>query len=222
MSGLRSRLEQIEGVSDIELELGEDGIEGITVRLQEGADEATVLDGVRRLLVAYGTRSPQVVDGFEQGPALSPTNHFIDLDDSDSGHRPQVTLVSSGQTEATVISPHGEEFSLSVTPGGNRSSSQIVFTSGRRIVRRQVPSSARAIVQGVIDAATELLEHEPISVVGLDVSAAGGSRVLTVITGSPAGAAAMVSTVSVVGRDWPAALLQMVADVVGSRQVATR
>jgi hypothetical protein len=61
VTGLRSRLEALDGVDSIELELGDDGLEGITVRLAEGADEMSVLDGVRRLLVAYGTRSARIL-----------------------------------------------------------------------------------------------------------------------------------------------------------------
>jgi hypothetical protein len=48
MTGLRNRIQAVEGVESIELELGDEGLEGITVRLAEGADEVAVLEGIRR------------------------------------------------------------------------------------------------------------------------------------------------------------------------------
>lgn len=59
ITGLRQRLEGVDGVRGIELELGEDGLSGIKVKLSEGADEAIVLERVRSLLVTYGFRHTQ-------------------------------------------------------------------------------------------------------------------------------------------------------------------
>lgn len=57
MTGIEDRLRSVTGVSNLSIELGEEGIEGIRVWLQPDADESTVLDEVRRILVAYGLRS---------------------------------------------------------------------------------------------------------------------------------------------------------------------
>lgn len=54
---LVERLQDIPGVASVSLNL-EDVESGIRVRLDEGADEAEVLERVRALLVAYGVRSP--------------------------------------------------------------------------------------------------------------------------------------------------------------------
>lgn len=56
MTGLEQRLRDVEGVSDIVIELSDDGLEGIRVRMREGTDESEVLDEIRRILVAYGLK----------------------------------------------------------------------------------------------------------------------------------------------------------------------
>jgi hypothetical protein len=58
VTGLRQRLENLEGVASIHLELAETGLSGIRVTLIEGADEAHVLERIRSMLVTYGLRSP--------------------------------------------------------------------------------------------------------------------------------------------------------------------
>ncbi len=57
MTGLEDRLRKVQGVADLTVELGEEGLESIRVRIDEGTDEASVLDQIRRILVAYGLRS---------------------------------------------------------------------------------------------------------------------------------------------------------------------
>lgn len=57
VTGLEDRLRKVRGVADITVELGEEGLESIRVRIDEGTDEATVLEEIRRILVAYGLRS---------------------------------------------------------------------------------------------------------------------------------------------------------------------
>ena len=56
MTGLEQRLRDVHGVSDIVIELGEEGLDGIRVRMQEGTDESAVLEEIRRILVAYGLK----------------------------------------------------------------------------------------------------------------------------------------------------------------------
>lgn len=57
MNGLEDRLRKVTGVADLTVELGEEGLESIRVRIDDGTDEAAVLDEIRRILVAYGLRS---------------------------------------------------------------------------------------------------------------------------------------------------------------------
>jgi hypothetical protein len=56
MTGLEQRLRDVQGVSDIVIELSDDGLEGIRVRMHEGTDESAVLEEIRRILVAYGLK----------------------------------------------------------------------------------------------------------------------------------------------------------------------
>jgi hypothetical protein len=56
MTGLEQRLRDVEGVSDIVIELGDEGLDGIRVRMSEGTDESAVLEEIRRILVAYGLK----------------------------------------------------------------------------------------------------------------------------------------------------------------------
>lgn len=58
ITGLRQRLENLEGVAGIQLELADTGLSGIRVTLTEGADEAVVLERIRSMLITYGLRSP--------------------------------------------------------------------------------------------------------------------------------------------------------------------
>ena len=58
VTGLRQRLENLEGVASIHLELAETGLSGIRVTLTDGADEAHVLEKIRSMLVTYGLRTP--------------------------------------------------------------------------------------------------------------------------------------------------------------------
>lgn len=230
MNGLKSRLESVPGVESIELELGDGGLEGITVRLSENADELAVLEGVRRLLVAYGTRSPRVLAtagvGADYAPSASSQprpdtlrHEVLDVDESPSeivAPLTPVRVVSSGTTSAALLTPMGERVELSVTPAGEQSIAQVVFSKGERTVTRQVPSSARAIVQTVLDMAAETSGREPMSVIGLNLSAIEGVRVLTVIAGNE-GTTPRVSTVSVVESNWPAALLEVASQMLEER-----
>jgi hypothetical protein len=72
MMGLEDRLRRVDGVADLTVELGTEGLESIRVRIDEGTDEASVLDEIRRILVAYGLRSrrTETVDSRNVGPAI--------------------------------------------------------------------------------------------------------------------------------------------------------
>ncbi len=238
MTGLESRLQAVEGIKSIELELGEDGLEGITVRLVEGADEVSVLEGIRRLLVAYGTKRPRInpageFPGMNEDTALmtaaaigrEQTNgadvvpdeidhHVVDLDElSGVIASPATAVVSTGPTHATARAGDGSEVKLSVLAAGEETAA-VDLSWNDRSVRRQVPASARAIVQAVIDCAGELVGRDPISVIGMNLSSIEGTRVLTVIAGNH-GMSPRVCTVSVVEGNWPAALLSVLFEVLG-------
>lgn len=98
MIGLEERLRSVEGVADITIELGEDGLDGIRVRITEGSDEAAVLEQIRRILVAYGLRSRRRGPGGERPlPAIhaepeSPTAPPA----PQGGQDPQVEVGSEG------------------------------------------------------------------------------------------------------------------------------
>lgn len=248
MTGLESRLQAVEGVKSIELELGEEGLEGITVRLVEGADEVSVLEGIRRLLVAYGTKRPRVnspgsfpimsedtalgaaavrhvvPNGADRIPPQVSNgadlvedeieHHVVDLDEvSGMVAAPTTTLVSATPTHAAARSSDGSKIELSILAAGEETAA-IELTRDDREVRRQVPASARAIVQAVIDCAGELVGRDPISVIGMNLSSIEGTRVLTVIAGNH-GASPRVCTVSVLEDNWPAALLSVLFEVLG-------
>lgn len=57
MIGLEDRLRRVIGVADLTIELGEEGLDSIRVRIDDDSDEGTVLEEIRRILVAYGLRS---------------------------------------------------------------------------------------------------------------------------------------------------------------------
>jgi hypothetical protein len=57
VNGLEDRLRRVQGVADITVELGAEGLESIRVRIDEGTDEAAILEEIRRILVAYGLKS---------------------------------------------------------------------------------------------------------------------------------------------------------------------
>jgi len=231
MNGFKSRLESVPGVESIELELGDEGLEAITVRLADDADELMVLEGVRRLLVAYGTRSPRVLataagvttssSATANGSSArtAPRHQVLDVDQSPSeivSAPAPMRVVSSGATSAALMTAAGERVELSVTPAGDSAVAKVVLTKGARMATRQVPSSARAIVQAVLDMAAETSGREPLSVIGLNLSAIEGVRVLTVIAGNE-GTTPRVSTVSVVEKNWPAALLEVASQMLEER-----
>lgn len=215
VKGLESRLQRVDGVAAIELELGVDGLEGITVRLDEGADESAVLESVRRLLVAYGTkpqRGPSTSFSEPSAPPGSRTSDVVDLveiEDLGIGDR----AGAGGSSARREIA--GGTVDLTVGPAADGAALVVLERDGR-VARRQVPGSAKAIVQAVIDAAAELWEREPVSVMGINLSSVDNSRILTVIAGDY-GSSPRVSTTSVVGDDWPSAILDILAQVLESQ-----
>jgi hypothetical protein len=95
IGGLRQRLENLEGVASIHLELADTGLSGIRVALDEGADESTVLERIRSLLVTYGLRTPTPV-------STTPPPHDLD----------------AGRVISTRISPEGDGMKVEITAEG--------------------------------------------------------------------------------------------------------
>lgn len=90
MIGLEDRLRKVRGIADITVELGEEGLESIRVRIDEGTDEAAVLDEIRRILVAYGLRSRRTERPFSDASAVRTVGQ------ADGPLRPRITVGPKG------------------------------------------------------------------------------------------------------------------------------
>lgn len=100
IGGLRQRLENLEGVAGIHLELAESGLSGIRVSLADGADEASVLERIRSLLVTYGLRTPTPVTAEpEPIPGESPVTTVI----RPEGEGMRVEVTGRGQSLVRVV-----------------------------------------------------------------------------------------------------------------------
>lgn len=125
MMGLEDRLRRVQGVADITVELGDAGLESIRVRINEGTDEASVLDEIRRILVAYGLRSrktdPMAIDGTSE----------VKLGEDEAPLRPRIT-----------VGPRGDGLYVRLTEG-----TRIV----ERVGERSPIGVAQAMVQAVAD-----------------------------------------------------------------------
>jgi len=122
---LEDRLRRVDGVADLTVELGDEGLESIRVRINEGTEEASVLDEIRRILVAYGLKSRKqdkiVTDrivGAVIGAAEGPT-------------RPRIT-----------VGPKGEGL-------------YVRLTEGERIVERVGERSPIGVAQAMVQAVAE-------------------------------------------------------------------
>jgi hypothetical protein len=119
ITGLRQRLENLEGVAAIQLELAETGLSGIKVTLAEGADEASVLERIRSMLVTYGLRSP--------GP-------FAELR----------SAVTNPHIE-TVITPEGERMRVEVR---GETGDVVRVIDASPLAAAQVVAEGRAVLTG--------------------------------------------------------------------------
>ena len=86
--GLAARLQEIPGVADATVDLTDSG-GGINLRLDPGADEATVMERLRSLLVAYGVRSPGP-------PQINKEREPVDVAPRDHGIDVKITPIQSG------------------------------------------------------------------------------------------------------------------------------
>ena len=90
MTGLEDRLRRVAGVADLTIELGEEGLESIRVRIDDDSDEGVVLEEIRRILVAYGLRSRRP-DSEEQSGAVSAV-----VGEDDTADRPRIAVGPRG------------------------------------------------------------------------------------------------------------------------------
>lgn len=104
VTGLRQRLENLEGVASIHLELAETGLSGIRVTLIEGADEAHVLEKIRSMLVTYGLRSPGRLeaDPFKSEPKTPKADHIETLI-TPEGDGMRVEVRTEGKSVVRVV-----------------------------------------------------------------------------------------------------------------------
>lgn len=146
--GLATRIEEIPGVSSVSVDLTEAG-GGINLRLEPGADEIEVLERVRALLGAYGTRPPSQ-PAPERRPVRSPERERID---DDLGVDLTITPIPDG-ARVEVVTPNVRSF-------------------------RVVPAEPAAIAQGVSDAWSQVLGRVPVEVVRVTLGDDGALEVVT-------------------------------------------
>jgi hypothetical protein len=123
--GLEDRLRKVQGVADITVELGEAGLESIRVRIDEGTEEAAVLDEIRRILVAYGLRSRKTE------PAVVDTADPSALGKTEAPLRPRIT-----------VGPRGDGL-------------YVRLTEGERIVERMGERSPIGVAQAMVEAVAQ-------------------------------------------------------------------
>lgn len=102
VAGLRQRLEALDGVSSIQLELGDTGLSGIRVTLAEGADEAMVLERIRAMLVTYGLRVPESLG---QVPTRVFAADELVTEIEEDGQMLRVAVTGSDDSVVTVVDP---------------------------------------------------------------------------------------------------------------------
>jgi hypothetical protein len=88
MMGLEDRLRRVIGISDLTIELGEAGLESIRVRIDDGTDEAAVLEEIRRILVAYGLRSRRT----DVGSRRAEPSRSHSVGEAEGRTRPRITV----------------------------------------------------------------------------------------------------------------------------------
>lgn len=127
MNGLERRLRSVAGVADLTIELGDSGLDGIRVRVEEGSDEAEVLEDIRRILVAYGLRSRRAESA---GPVL-PSLVEPENPSSEGGGAERVRVRPTGAGLVVEVS----NASLSVSETGHRSPIGVAEAMIRAVAR---------------------------------------------------------------------------------------
>jgi hypothetical protein len=142
-SNLATRLQDIEGVASVVVDLDESG-GGISVRLEPGANEALVMEQLRALLVTYGVRSgeqPRLKMGRSREHRPTPTPPTL-------GVEVGITPLAAGGTRIEVVSPKVKSF-------------------------RIVPATAPAITQGLSDAWCQVLGRIPVEILEVSLDDSG-------------------------------------------------
>jgi len=108
MTGLEDRLRKVVGVTDIVVELGAEGLEGIRVRMSEGAEESEVLEEIRRILVAYGLkatgrrrRNAQAIPPLELGVEIPPSD--VEAPEGPASSEPDFSGISGSLPSAAIL-----------------------------------------------------------------------------------------------------------------------
>lgn len=122
MIGLEDRLRRVQGIADLTVELGEGGLESIRVKIDEGTDEAAVLEEIRRILVAYGLRSRR-----NDRPLVDATGART-VGEAEGPLRPRIT-----------VGPRGEGL-------------YVRLTEGERVVERAGDRSPVGVAEAMIKA----------------------------------------------------------------------
>ena len=154
MTGLEQRLRDVEGVSDIVIELSDDGLEGIRVRMHEGTDESGVLEEIRRILVAYGLKGSA-----RRRTSPSATIPELELEgDSDSADTPATVDLRESppdleESEHDVSHRRSDLPDPAIIPGGEQLT--VRLSDGARVVEAVAEATPLGAADAMIRALCE-------------------------------------------------------------------
>ncbi|MDX1448684.1 MAG: hypothetical protein R3246_06425 [Acidimicrobiia bacterium] len=151
MIGLEDRLRKVHGVADLTVELGEEGLESIRVRINEGTEEAAVLEEIRRILVAYGLRSRR-----SERPMVDASG-VRQVGSQEGPLRPRIT-----------IGPRGEGL-------------YVRLTEGERIVEKTGDRSPIGVAEAMVTAVADWQRVPVPSRVALALDELDGTPVVTML-----------------------------------------
>lgn len=144
-ASLARRIQEIPGVAAVAVDLTEAG-GGINIRLEPLADEANVLERVRELLGAYGTRpceeEPRVKVGRANRERAEPE-----------------------RVEETRLMARVPDVDVVITP--TEAGARIEVTTGSVRSYRNVAATPRAIAQGLTDAWCQVVGKVPLEIVAV-------------------------------------------------------
>ena len=104
MIGLEDRLRRVAGVADLTIELGDEGLESIRVRIDDGSEESVVLEEIRRILVAYGLRSRRPESNVLEEAAVTTV-----VGETDEPTRPRIIVGPRGSGLVVRLAASGRE-----------------------------------------------------------------------------------------------------------------
>ena len=117
VTGLRQRLENLDGVASIHLELAETGLSGIRVTLVEGADEAEVLEKIRSMLVTYGLRTPPRPKPATEEPGHEAPPDHIETLITPEGDGMRVEIRAEGKSVVRLVDATPMDAAVAVAEG---------------------------------------------------------------------------------------------------------